>query len=55
MDSTNSTILADSWDSVGFLFDLVLLQFILLFKVILLMSPANLNILQVISGVAFSD
>ena len=34
-DSADSTISVDSWDSVDFLFDLLLLQFILLFKVML--------------------
>ena len=37
---------------MNFLFDLVLLQFILLFKAMLLMSPVNLNILLVIFSVA---
>ena len=36
----------------GYLFDLLLVQFILLFKAMLLMSPVNLNILLVIFGVA---
>ena len=42
----------NSWDSVYFLFDLVLLQFILLFKAMLLVPPVNLKILQVIFVVA---
>ena len=41
---------ADSADS-GFLFDLVLFQFVLLIKVIFLVSPVTLNILLAISGV----
>ena len=46
------TIPAKSWNSVCFLSNLVLLQFILLFKAMLLASPVNLNILLVIFGVA---
>ena len=49
MDCTIST---DSWDSVEFLFGWVLLQFFLLFKAMLLVSAVNLNILQMIFGVA---
>ena len=44
-----------SSELVGFsdlIFDLVLLQFILLFKAMLLVSPVNLKILLVIFGVA---
>ena len=37
---------------MGFLSDLDLLQFILLFKVMLLVSPVNLNVLLVILVVA---
>ena len=37
---------------MNFLFDLVLLQFILLFKAMLLVSPVNLNVLLVIFSVA---
>ena len=36
---------------MDFFFDLVLLQFILLFKVILI-APMNFNVLQIIFGVA---
>ena len=46
------TIPANLWDSVDFLFDLVLLHFILIFTAKVLVSPVNLNILLVIFGVA---
>ena len=36
---------------MDFLFDLLLVQLILLFKAMLLVSPVNLNILPVIFGI----
>ena len=40
-------IRVESWDLLDFFFDLVLLQFIILFKVTVLVSAINLSILQV--------
>ena len=39
-------IRVESWDLLDFFFDLVLLQFIILFKVTVLVSAINLSILQ---------
>ena len=51
MDSADSTMPEDSWDSVDFLYGFILLQFTFLFKSMLLVPAVDLNILQVIFGV----